>query len=99
MDTVVTVDDDDEEGEAKQANNHLHSSVHCSLGALCDWYSSQTKVRLRRTPCVHDRLGLHLGGPMTFTIHLSFNDRNPAVERLEKSAALLVEMVHSNLRL
>lgn len=47
MDTVVAVDDDDdeEEGEDKQTINH-HTSVHCSLATLCDWYSSQTKVRL-----------------------------------------------------
>lgn len=46
MDTVVTVDDDDDddEGEAKQTNNQQHTSVHCSIGSLCDWYSSQTKV-------------------------------------------------------
>lgn len=62
MDTVVTVDDDDdvEEGEAKQTNNQQHSSVHCSLSTLCDWYSSQTKVRLQSMACVHD---LHLAAP------------------------------------
>lgn len=60
MDTVVTVDDDDEEGEAKQINNQQHSSVHCSLSTLCDWYTAQTKVRLRSMACVHD---LHLAAP------------------------------------
>lgn len=48
MDTAVTVDDEDEEGEAKQTNNPQRSGVHCSLGTLCDWYNSQTKVRLQR---------------------------------------------------
>lgn len=60
MDTVVTVDDDDEEEEAKQTNNQQHTSVLCSLGTLCDWYSSQTKVRLQSMACVHDR---HLAVP------------------------------------
>lgn len=36
---------------------------------------------------------------MIFTIHISWNYRNQAVEHLQKSAALLVEMVHSNLQL
>lgn len=63
MDAVVTVDDDDddvEEWEAKQTNNQQRSGVHCSLGTLCDWYSSQTKVRLRSTACLHH---LHLTAP------------------------------------
>lgn len=52
MDTAVTVDDDDdEEGEAQQINNPQRSGVHCSLGTLCDWYKSQTKVRLRSAAC------------------------------------------------
>lgn len=100
MDTDVTVDDDDEEEETKQTNNQQHSSVHCFLGTLCDWYSSQTKVRLQSRASVHD---LHVaapwGGPMTFTKHISLNYRNPALEHQEKSAALRVEIVHSNLRL
>ncbi|CAF88100.1 unnamed protein product, partial [Tetraodon nigroviridis] len=51
MDTVVAVDDDDdeEEGEDKQTINH-HTSVHCSLATLCDWYSSQTKKSSSGTP-------------------------------------------------
>ncbi|KAM4543237.1 origin recognition complex subunit 3 [Odontesthes bonariensis] len=42
MDTVVAVDDDEEETE------QLHKSVHCSLGALCDWYTS--KITKSNTP-------------------------------------------------
>lgn len=46
MDTVVTVDDEEEEGEeAEQTSAQLHKSVHCSLGTLCDWYNTKTKVR------------------------------------------------------
>lgn len=44
MDTVVAVDDDEEE-EAEQTNVQLHRSVHCSLSALCDWYNTKAKVR------------------------------------------------------
>lgn len=45
MDTNVVVDDDDdEEEEADQTSGHLHQSVHCSLGTLCDWYNTKTKV-------------------------------------------------------
>lgn len=71
MDTVVTVDDDEEEEEDKQANNQHHGGVHCSLGTLCDWYSSQTKVRWRRTVCVQDPLSAApSGGPIAFTMHV-----------------------------
>uniref|UniRef100_A0A4W6F624 Origin recognition complex subunit 3 n=1 Tax=Lates calcarifer TaxID=8187 RepID=A0A4W6F624_LATCA len=48
MDTVVTVDDEEEEGEeaeqTEQTSAQLHKSVHCSLGTLCDWYNTKTKV-------------------------------------------------------
>ncbi|XP_003962542.1 origin recognition complex subunit 3 [Takifugu rubripes] len=51
MDTVVTVEDDDEEEEeAKQTSTQHHGRVHCSLGALCDWYSCQTKKSSNGTP-------------------------------------------------
>lgn len=43
MGTVVTVDDD-EEDEAEQNSTLPHKSVYCSLGTLCDWYSTKTKV-------------------------------------------------------
>ncbi|KAM3594665.1 uncharacterized protein V6R79_011817 [Siganus canaliculatus] len=49
MDTVVTVDDDEEE-EAEQSSTQLHKSVHCSLSALCDWYSTKTKKSKTGTP-------------------------------------------------
>lgn len=91
MDTVVTVDDDDEEEEEAKHSQH-HGSVHCSLGTLCDWYSSQTKVRLTRSL-------RHQRGPITVTMDMFSNYRDPAVAHLEKSAALLAEMVNSNLRL
>ncbi|KAM7403159.1 hypothetical protein PAMA_003875 [Pampus argenteus] len=42
MDTVVAVDDEDEEG-AEQTSTPLHKSVHCSLSTLCDWYNTKTK--------------------------------------------------------
>ncbi|XP_042244216.1 origin recognition complex subunit 3 [Thunnus maccoyii] len=42
MDTVVAVDDEDEE-EAEQTSTPLHKSVHCSLSTLCDWYNTKTK--------------------------------------------------------
>ncbi|KAM4723479.1 origin recognition complex subunit 3 [Anableps anableps] len=42
MDTVVE-DDEEEEEEMQQSGAQLHKSVHCSLSALCDWYSSKTK--------------------------------------------------------
>ena len=48
MDTVVAVDDDEEETE--QTGAQPHKSVHCSLGALCDWYTSKTTVRAQRMP-------------------------------------------------
>ncbi|KAM9707674.1 origin recognition complex subunit 3 isoform 2-T2 [Menidia menidia] len=41
-DTVVALDDEDEEA-AEQSAASLQKGVHCSLGALCDWYSSKTK--------------------------------------------------------
>lgn len=65
MDTVVTVDDDEEEEEAKHSQHH--GSVHCSLGTLCDWYSSQTKVRL----VFMTRNPLHQRGPFTVTMDIS----------------------------
>lgn len=95
MDTVVTVDDDDEEEEEEAKHSQHHGSVHCSLGTLCDWYSSQTKVRL----VFMTRSRLHQRGPITVTMDMFSNYRNPAVAHLEKSAALLAEMVNSNLRL
>lgn len=64
MDTVVTVDDDEEEEEAKHSQHH--GSVHCSLGTLCDWYSSQTKVRL----VFMTRNPLHQRGPFTVTMDI-----------------------------
>lgn len=45
MDTVVSVEDDDDEEEETKQNNQHRGGVHCSLGTLCDWYISQTKVR------------------------------------------------------
>ncbi|XP_041828604.1 origin recognition complex subunit 3 [Melanotaenia boesemani] len=42
MDTVVAVDDEDEE-ETEQTSAQLHRSVHCSLSALSDWYMTKTK--------------------------------------------------------
>lgn len=100
MDTVVTVDDDDEEEEDKQTNNQHHSGVQCSLATLCDWYSSQAKVRQRTQFVFKIHSQLHqVGVQSPSRCTFSFNYRNPAVEHLGKSAALLVEMVHSNLRL
>ncbi|XP_034530494.1 origin recognition complex subunit 3 isoform X2 [Notolabrus celidotus] len=49
MDTVVTVDDDEEE-ENEPISTQLHKSVHCSLGTLCDWYSAKTKKSNSGTP-------------------------------------------------
>lgn len=43
MDTVVAVDEEDEE-ETEQTATQLHKSVHCSLSTLRDWYISKTKV-------------------------------------------------------
>lgn len=43
MDTVVSVDDEEEE-EAELTSAQLHKSVHCSLSTLCDWYNTKTKV-------------------------------------------------------
>lgn len=60
MDTVVSVDDDEEE-EAEQTSAQLHNSVHCSLSTLCDWYNSKTKVGPRSSAGVPD---------FTFTIGL-----------------------------
>lgn len=46
MDATVALDDDDEEEEEiQQSGSRLHKSVHCSLAALCDWYSSKAKAR------------------------------------------------------
>ncbi|XP_049918029.1 origin recognition complex subunit 3 isoform X1 [Epinephelus moara] len=42
MDTVVSVDDEEEE-EAEPTSAQLHKSVHCSLSTLCDWYNTKTK--------------------------------------------------------
>ncbi|XP_028995450.1 origin recognition complex subunit 3 isoform X2 [Betta splendens] len=51
MDTVMAVgDDDDEEEECEQTNGQLHTNVHCSLSALCDWYSAKTKKSSSGTP-------------------------------------------------
>uniref|UniRef100_A0A7N6AMM6 Origin recognition complex subunit 3 n=1 Tax=Anabas testudineus TaxID=64144 RepID=A0A7N6AMM6_ANATE len=47
MDTVVAVDDDEEEA-AEQTNGQVHKSVHCSLNTLCDWYNTVTKVGMHR---------------------------------------------------
>lgn len=93
MDTVVTVEDDDEEEEeAKQTSTQHHGRVHCSLGALCDWYSCQTKVRRRSAACVR-------AVSSAVTMDTFSNYRNPATAHLEKSAALLAEMVNSSRRL
>lgn len=53
MDTVVTMDDEEEE-EAEQTSTQLHKSVHCSLSTLCDWYNSKVKVRPWSSTSVHD---------------------------------------------
>ncbi|XP_026196089.1 origin recognition complex subunit 3 isoform X2 [Anabas testudineus] len=49
MDTVVAVDDDEEEA-AEQTNGQVHKSVHCSLNTLCDWYNTVTKKSNSGTP-------------------------------------------------
>ncbi|XP_067335439.1 origin recognition complex subunit 3 isoform X1 [Channa argus] len=49
MDTVLAVDDDEEE-EAEQTRGQIHKKVHCSLGTLCDWYSTKTKKSSSGTP-------------------------------------------------
>lgn len=98
MDTVVAVDDDEEE-EAEQTNVQLHKSVHCSLSTLCDWYN--TMVR-----------GLNIVGAYDFTLCTSnsmslfcsqciFPDffRNPTLVHLEKSVVLLPKMNSSSLPL
>ena len=44
MNTVVSVDDEEEE-EAGQSCTPLNlKKVHCSLSTLSDWYRSKTKV-------------------------------------------------------
>uniref|UniRef100_A0A673CUI3 Origin recognition complex, subunit 3 n=1 Tax=Sphaeramia orbicularis TaxID=375764 RepID=A0A673CUI3_9TELE len=43
MGTTCTVDDDEEE-EPEQTSTETHKSMHCSLGILCDWYKSKTRV-------------------------------------------------------
>lgn len=53
MDTVVSVDDDEEE-EAEQTSAQLHKTVHCSLSTLCDWYNSKRKVGPRSSAGVPD---------------------------------------------
>lgn len=52
MDTVVAVDDDEEEA-AEQTNGQVHKSVHCSLNTLCDWYNTVTKVGMHRILLVY----------------------------------------------
>lgn len=52
MDTVVVVDDEDEE-ENVETSPRVHRSVHCSLGILCDWYAARTKVGAQTTVGVH----------------------------------------------
>ncbi|XP_054909338.1 origin recognition complex subunit 3 [Poeciliopsis prolifica] len=42
MDAVVD-DEEEEEEEVQHSGALLRKSVHCSLRALCDWYSSKTK--------------------------------------------------------
>nr|XP_020446768.1 origin recognition complex subunit 3 isoform X2 [Monopterus albus] len=49
MGTDVTMDDDDDD-EEEAASIQLHKSVHCSLGTLCDWYSTTTKKSKTGTP-------------------------------------------------
>uniref|UniRef100_A0AAX7TXV4 Origin recognition complex subunit 3 n=1 Tax=Astatotilapia calliptera TaxID=8154 RepID=A0AAX7TXV4_ASTCA len=49
MDTVVVVDDEDEE-ENVETSPRVHRSVHCSLGILCDWYAARTKKSATGTP-------------------------------------------------
>ena len=44
--TDVAVDDEEEEEEAEPTSAPLHKSAHCSLGTLCDWYHTKTKVRM-----------------------------------------------------
>ncbi|KAK2825988.1 hypothetical protein Q5P01_020202 [Channa striata] len=50
MDTVVAVDDDDEEDEAEHTRGQIHKQVHCSLGTLCEWYQAKTKKSNSGTP-------------------------------------------------
>lgn len=52
MDTVVVVDDEDEE-ENVETSPRVHRSVHCSLGILCDWYAARTKVGAQTTVGMH----------------------------------------------
>uniref|UniRef100_A0A669ERN2 Origin recognition complex subunit 3 n=1 Tax=Oreochromis niloticus TaxID=8128 RepID=A0A669ERN2_ORENI len=49
MDTVVVVDDEDEE-ENVETSPRVHRSMHCSLGILCDWYTARTKKSPTGTP-------------------------------------------------
>ncbi|XP_071379842.1 origin recognition complex subunit 3 isoform X1 [Centroberyx affinis] len=49
MNTVVSVDEDDE--EAEQTSTQLHKKgVHCSLSTLCDWYKTKTMKSNTDTP-------------------------------------------------
>lgn len=45
MGTAVALDDDDDD-EEEEAEHSSAQRVHCSLGRLCDWYTSKTKVGL-----------------------------------------------------
>ncbi|XP_069008453.1 origin recognition complex subunit 3 isoform X2 [Embiotoca jacksoni] len=47
---AVVDDDDEEEEEAEHVSTPLHSSMHCSLSALCDWYITKTKKSSSGTP-------------------------------------------------
>ncbi|XP_068436671.1 origin recognition complex subunit 3 isoform X2 [Clinocottus analis] len=49
MDTVVTVDDEEEE-DAEQTSAQLNKSVHCSLSTLSAWYNAKTKKSNTGTP-------------------------------------------------
>lgn len=46
MGTAVALDDEEEE----EAEHTSAQSVHCSLGGLCDWYTSRTKKSSSGTP-------------------------------------------------
>lgn len=96
MDTVVTMDDEEEE-EAEQTSTQLHNGVHCSLVTLCDWYNSKVKVRPWSSTRVHD-----LTYEMWFDhlmVRFPLYSRTPALVLLGKSVILLLEMTHSNLLL
>ncbi|KAM9777303.1 origin recognition complex subunit 3 [Neosynchiropus ocellatus] len=40
----TAVADDEDEEEVEERSTPRHTSVHCSLGTLCNWYNSVTKV-------------------------------------------------------